>query len=501
MNKKDESIKVDQVIDIILRHRWLIFIPLCMALITGIYLTHTLPRTYMSEALILVRPQEVPVNYVQSIVTSGINARINTISQQILSRTNLEKIIKTLNLFKDEKYSSMLMEGKIINIRKNIHISLARMTVSKRQKSTGAFTISFKGENPSTVLRVTNELVSHFINENLKVREAQALGTSDFLEDELKNIRTQLEVVEETYKTYRKKYMGALPEQLETNLRVLDRLQEQLLAKQQLLADSKSRLFALTNSDAGIDDDPISKLKHLKQKLSELKVKYTNQHPDVQRLKKMIDNAEAAGNKSIDKEEKDKEEKKSKTDFYAARQSANIKKEIKKIKFDINKINKQIAIHQQHVENTPKREQELMSLQRDYQNIKDIYNSILKRKLEAEISVNMERKQKGEQFRIIDPPSLPVTPIAPDMRKLFMFTLAAGLGIGAALIFMLEFLDTSIRKIEDVESLLGVPLLCTISTIHQKNRAKKIWLHRILTVISTFITFLLLAYFAFLTIT
>ena len=496
MNKKDESIKIDQVIDIILRHRWLIFIPLCMALMAGIYLTHTLPRTYISEALILVRPQEVPVDYVQSIVTSGINARINTISQQILSRTNLEKIIESLNLFKDEKYSSMRMEDKIINIRKNIHISLARMTVSKRQKSTGAFTISFKGENPSTVLKVTNELVSHFINENLKVREAQALGTSDFLEDELKNIRTQLEGVEETYKTYRKKYMGALPEQLETNLRILDRLQDQLLAKQQLLADSKSRLFALTNSDAGTGDDPISKLKYLKQKLSELKVKYTDEHPDVQRLKKMINNTEAAGNKSTDKKKG-----KSKIDFYAAQRSANVKKEIKKIRLDINKINKQIAVYQQHVENTPKREQELMSLQRDYQNIKDIYNSILKRKLEAEISVNMERKQKGEQFRLVDPPRLPVTPIAPDMRKLFMFTIAAGLGVGAALIFMLEFLDTSIRKIEDVESFLGVPLLCTVSTIHQKNRAKKIWLYRVLTVISTFITLLLLAYFAFLTIT
>ncbi len=494
MVKKDASIKLADIIEIILKYRWLIIIPLCIAIVTGIYLVDVLPRVYQANVLILVQPQEVPSEYVKSIVSSNINSRLSAISKQLLSRTNLEQIIKDMNLFKNVKYQSMLMTDKTALLRRDIKISL-----SKTQRVTGAFTISFKGEDPFIVMKIANLLGDHFIDENLKTREAQAMGTTDFLDDELDNMRSQLELVEERHRLYRKKHMGSLPEQLEANLRFLDRLQEQLLIKQQLLSDTKKMLIDLKNRRTVLQsNDPMLDINNLKRRLAELKIKYTDNHPDIFRLKKMIKEVEAANQQKVTALDNNQIPETS-TNFTNTQEYADLTLEIEELSLDIAKIADKIKNYQQRVEDTPKKAQELMSLKRDYQDVKETYHSILKRKLEAEISVNMERKQKGEQFKIIDPAKLPETPVSPDMKKLFLFTIACGLGVGGAIIFLLEFLNTSFRKIEEIEQYLEVPLLCTIPTIHHKTEMRKITIHKILNIFGIIITLTLVAFFSFLT--
>ncbi len=171
---------------------------------------------------------------------------------------------------------------------------------------------------------------------------------------------------------------------------------------------------------------------------------------------------------------------------------------INRLETEIGELRSQISYYQNRVEATPKREQELASLQRDYENIQTAYNSLLERKLEADIAVNMERKQKGEQFQILDSAALPQRPVEPDMQKLFLMFLAAGLGIGGGIVFLLEYLDTSFRRPEDIES-LGVSMLATIPVITGR---KEIFLQRsnlILSAFSVFISFILLAGFTLLT--
>jgi len=146
-------------------------------------------------------------------------------------------------------------------------------------------------------------------------------------------------------------------------------------------------------------------------------------------------------------------------------QITNLKNEIGKIDSDISKIKDAIVIYEQRVEDTPKREQEMLSLKRDYGNIQDVFSSLLSRKLEAELSVNMEKKQKGEQFRILDHARLPEKPISPDVKKLLIFSLAAGLGCSGGLIFLLEVLDGSIRRDEYIEKRIGLPVLAVIPAL------------------------------------
>jgi capsular polysaccharide biosynthesis protein len=144
--------------------------------------------------------------------------------------------------------------------------------------------------------------------------------------------------------------------------------------------------------------------------------------------------------------------------------------EIGKLQQDIGKIENEMRSYQQRIERTPKREGELIALKRDYDNIQNTYRSLLNRKLEANIAVNLEKKKKGEQFRILDYAKLPEKPVSPDIRDIFLKSLLGGLGIGTAIIVLFQFLDPSIQRKENIVE-LGVPLLVTIPKIYN-DRAK-----------------------------
>jgi len=520
VQEREEAFKPSYYIELALKRRWLIIIPFCLAMIVGIGLVFMLPKTYEASTLILVRPQRVPEKYVSSIVSTDIESRINTISQQIMSRTNLEKVINQFNLFSDPGQENMFMEDKIANLRNRIKITV-ETSQNRRNQNADAFSISFTGEDPGLVMRVTNGLATFFIDENLKVREAQAVSTGDFLDDELEAMRERLVVVEKRLEDYRKTHMGALPEQLETNLRMLDRLQMQVNDKTGALHDENARIVALgsqieanrqilaeSNASSVTEEGDAVSLEQLRAQLASLKSSYTDSHPDVIRLKAKIADLEkkdqngglepsrkmtgrASRDPAVLMIQKSLDEQ--------IRQLSESRLAVKNLEAEISKINGQIKDYQQRVEQTPKHEQELLTLQRDYKNIQESYNSLLNRKLEAEIAVNMEKKQKGEQFSIIDPARLPEKPVSPNMRRLFLLVLAAGLGSGAGLVMLLDFFDTSLRKPEYFEADLGIPVLATVPRIFQPKEIRRRRLNWILTGVSIVVALGLFAGFATLT--
>jgi polysaccharide chain length determinant protein (PEP-CTERM system associated) len=512
MQERDEKFKFDHYINLIIKRRWLIIIPFCLAMIVGIYLALTLPRIYLTSTSILVRPQQVPKDYVQSIVSADIESRISSISQQILSRTNLEKIINQFNLFSGPEQQNMSIEDKISNLHGQIAIELQE--TEKRQEA-HAFSIFFWGPNPEEAMRVSNALATLFIDENLKKREAEAVETTEFLDDELRTMRTRLEEVETRLKDYRRRYMGELPEQLESNLRILDTLQRQLSEGENRLRDEKNRLDILDNEiearkeslTAGnaiqSDSGEAVTLLQLKNQLAALQSSYTERHPDIIRLKAKIADMEAKlssgelrmpgeSNTNLSQEQL----LTSKILGDQIRQQNQIKLEIQDLEEDILKLKYQIKIYQQRIERTPKREEELIALNRGYNNIQASYNSLLNRKLEAEIAVSMEKKQKGEQFSILDRAYMPQEPISPNIKRLFMLAMMAGLGIGGGLIFLLDYFNTSLKNPEDFELDLGVSVLATIPKVYQKKDFRLKRLNQLLTAFSLVVAACLLAGFA-----
>lgn len=468
MSENQLKITPEFILGLILRRRWIILLPLCLALVGGIYYAIVTPRIYQAKTLILVEGQSVPQSFVQSIVTEDTSERINTISQQILSRTNLEKIVDQFSLFSGPEFGNMFMEDKVTALRRNIAVNV----ITDQRRQTDAFEISYKGKNPEKVMRVVNGLTASFIDENLKVRESQAIGTSSFLESELETMRKRLEVVEENIKEYRKANMGELPEQLNTNLAILERMQNNMTDRQQSLREAKIRLAELKNQ-ASIRQSPMvviggaqqnpppggASLDDLIAELESLQSRYTDKHPDIIRLKKQI--AEMESRPPV-KPGSDKRPSGVRISAAVRTQIAEMQHEIQVTEIEIKNIEAQIASYQKRIENTPKREQELLGLKRDYQNIQASYESLLNRKLEADIAVNMERKQKGEQFRIVDPAKQPQRPIEPDMRRIFLIVVGVGLGMGGGLAFLLEFLDKSFKKPEEIEEYFQLPVLATL---------------------------------------
>jgi len=495
-----QQIKPEQILDILIRGKWLIIIPLCISLTLGLVKTLTSDKTYEASTSILVQAQRVPTNYVKSVVTSSTSQRISTISQQILSRSNLEKIITRFGLFK--KAENMYIEDKIAAMREKIKVKLERA----RRGSEAAFSISYSGNDPQRVMQIANTLASYFMDENLKVREAQAVGTSEFLDFELGKTRKRLEEREQRLAAYRAKHLGGLPDELESNLRTLDRLQQQMSEKSNLLREARNAVNMIEKQMAQAKEmasqnfgDPFGELdlegenglggSENAQKLAAVKnayenmlLRYKEKHPDVIKLKKTMEKLE----KAIAEEEKLSEEEgdgdlfapdSGMPDFAAVQQETQLnelKNEVGKLQSEIFKIEKKMKLYQQRVEDTPKRELELQSLKRDYSNIQDIFNSLLDRKLEAELSVNMEKKQKGEQFRILDHARVPEKPTSPNVKLLFLFSIILGLGTGCGILFVKEVINFSvIRRNHQIEEILGLNILSSIPPLENKSEKMK----------------------------
>jgi polysaccharide chain length determinant protein (PEP-CTERM system associated) len=496
-----EPFEIEKYKEIALRRRWWIIIPFLLSILIGIGVSIKLPKVYRASTLILVQPQKVPANYVREIVSVDIGDRLRTITQQVTSRTNLEKIINAFNLY-NEPGRHMFMEDKTQSLRRRIEVDVS----GGGRRGANAFEIFFTGKYPKQIAEVANALASYFITENLKLREDQAIGTSEFLTDELETIRRRLLEKEEELKRYRMRYMGGLPEQLDTNLRILTRIQQQIVANQENLRETENRKLLIQQqiseaaeirrariAQAEGEIAQFTSLDQLKVQLASLEARYTQRHPDVVSLKKKI----------ADLESKEKTEPKevqgmpvdrgvTQAEINLANQLREIELEIANLKTEAAQLHSQMKRYQIHVENTPKREQELMSLNRDYRNIQEAYNSLLSRKLEAEIAVNLERKQKGEQFRILDPANVPIRPFKPDIRRILLMTVGLGFALGCGLAYLRETMDTSFRRPEDVEEVLQIPIIASLPFTLNAKELRRIKRKEILTVVSVGLTFLLL---------
>jgi len=511
MQKKE--IKPEDIIEIILRRRWWIIIPFCLTIIVGIILAFTLPKYYQAETLILIQPPKVASNYIQPVVNTDIDSRLEAFSRQILSRSNLERIMKDFNMYTDPKFGLIFMEDKIADMRKRISVNLMRREAPTKWAlgNAYAFSISFRDKEPEKVMKITNALASYFIDENIRFRQTEAIGTSNFLDEELIPIREELVAKEKVIKEYREKYMGELPEQLGSNLNMLTRLQEQLKIKQTSLLDSQNKLAMLIDQinegallfgqgatvtgDGRIVSDfekPIS-LEQAKAMLSYLETRYTSKHPDIIRIKKIISDLEK--NKQNNKDTSDVSQY---IPPNAKMEVEQIKVNINTLTTDISNLKSQIREYEKRIENTPRREQELKSLERDYNNIRASYNVMLNKKLEAEVSVNMEKKQKGEKFQILDPARLPEKPVFPNMTILFLLTLVIGPNIGLGLLFLMEYLDTSFRSPKDIESNVGFPVLATIPVIFDQKYKRRQRMNQVFSVASIMLSFILLSALAML---
>ena len=506
MINTEKSLDIHDYTEILLRRIWYILIPFVVIMVGATLYAFLLPKMYRATTLILVTRQKVPEAFIRPTVTSRIEDRLQSINQEIMSRTRLEQVIAEFKLYSEEA-KSLSREEIVEMMRKNTRVEL--------KGKEGFFTISYIGKDPRVVTMVTNKLASLFIEENLKLREQQAQGTSAFLSIELNATRAKLEEQEGAITLFKKKYITELPEQREANLKILEQLQlqslkisdnvkaaqDRKLIIQKQLSDMKMQMASgspsenskeertATTIQPNLSQPPTprqklqsleAQLNHGRNLLNELKSKYTGKHPDIVRaekyvadLEEKVEEAKAYAYYDAKTNMKARETAISDSPLVASVQEMEsqlvaTELEMKRLKEEDSKIKARIAEVQARVENTPIREIAMSNLTRDYQNTKETYQSFLKKSQEAQQAENLERRQKGEQFKVVDPARIPEKPIQGVVLKILLVGLLAGLGSGLGIAFVREQMDRSFRDAEDLEAAMDFKVLANIPKIQKK---------------------------------
>ncbi len=492
---------VHDYIEMFLRRRWIVISSIIVSTGAAVYISLVLPAYYRSTTLILVEQQKIPEQYVTPADRTPIGQRLNTIKHQVTSRTNLERIIREFGLYGEDsiemrggvlsrllrsaglkKADRPTMEDMVERMRKDIEVKIIG---ADRRTGGDAFSISYTGRDPVLTMEVTNTLASMFIEKNLRIREQYAEGTSEFLASELEKAKEELERQEAALRRFKEEHMGALPEQLDANLRTLDRLQLELQSVNNSLKTTLDRKtfieeqLGIVGRSGASPLHPLEvELQRLKGELASLRSLYKDSYPDVIMTRSRIRDIERRL-----EEERDGEGEKASggsapgvavdpANMELYEELAATESQIETLRAREGKIKEQIRFYEKRVEDTPANEQRLAALERDYDISLDNYKTLLEKRLMARVAENLEKRQKGERFRVIDPANLPQRPFRPDRQGIVLMGLFFGLGLGAGLAFLLEFLNPAFRKPEDFQDVIPLPV---ISVIPELNKSRGKW--------------------------
>jgi polysaccharide biosynthesis transport protein len=510
--ENQESIDWERYIGIAKRRIWYFLVPFFTVWLAIWIVSWLMPAVYRSETLILVNQPSVPSTLVPSNIEENLQGRLDSITQLILSRTRLLHIIDQFDLYKNERarYSS---DELVTRMQKDIEIDLVR---SPDRAALSSFNISYSSHDRFLAQKVTSELTNLFINENLEVRVDQSQNTTKFLEDQLEQARQSLATQEEKVRKFNQEHLGELPTQLQSNLEILRGLQNQLQSEQtslsaaqernaylQSLIDQYHTMERTVKTSSGttvISDLPAidQQLDKLRSELADLSSRYTDEYPDVRKVKDQIAKTEqmkqqmltqlksaSTSAASTSNSANDTTTASSKDTGTAELQSqlkanqieiANRQKDMKVLQARITELQGQLNAE-------PIREQQLTELNRGYDQAKADYNDLFKKESDSARATDMERQEQGEHFSIQDPPNLPTKPSSPNRLKFFAVGIIAGVFLGLACAVGAEFLDSRVFTESEFKSLVPAEVMVEIppiSTSQEQNQLRRAAMFKIM---------------------
>ena len=490
------SFTAADVATIVAKRRWLLIIPFAIGLAAVPLLARFAPERYRSEALLLVIPQQVPKDYVMPTITLTIEERLPAITDQILSRSRLEQIIQQFDLYPAER-SRMVMEDVIAKMRLDITTSAAA-TAAARLKEVNSFRVGYVSDNAERARKVTERLASLYIEQNLKDRENQADSTSQFLTAQLEQAKVRLVEQEKKLEEYKTTHAGQLPSQLQGNLQAIqngslqlqsvnesiNRGQERRLLIERQIADLELVPSAPMTPSTPDNPAPMSTAQQLEMarlRRTAMLQRYTPSHPEVQSLERTIAElvAKLEGETPVGAMPAGKP---AATPAEAAQQKRrlDLQAELEVIDFQLTanraeaaRLNQLISSYQAKIDTVPTRESELVELTRDYSTMQAAYTNLLVKREEAALASNLERRQIGEQFKLLDSASMPEKPYN-QLQRLGILSSAAigGLLLGCLIAGLLEYLDSSLRSEDEAVRTLSVPVLALIPAMSSSTETR-----------------------------
>jgi polysaccharide chain length determinant protein (PEP-CTERM system associated) len=462
---------------ILKRRWWIIAIPAIIFPIVGYGITFFVQPEYLSQTLVLVEQQKVPESYVKAVVTEDLSGRLASMKEQILSRSRLQPIIERFNLFAN---SGLSMDDRIDRTRKNIGIAPIQSEIARTNGLPGFF-ISFKASDPRTAQLVCGEIQSLFVSENLSDRAASAAGTTDFLKGQLAEAKAKLDEQDEKLRKFQQTYVGKLPGAESSNINMLTTLNTQLDAATQAIArleQNKSYVESMAalqpNQASQVGEHGATpqgrqgELQQLQAQEADLTSRYTDDYPDVVSVRRKIrELREQIANAPAPAAPTPAASTPKPADSIAAlqlrTQLRSMDQEIAMKKRDQASIQSQLHLYQERVASSPEVEEEYKSITRDNQTAQTFYDELLNKIQTATMAANLEKRQQGEQFRVMDEPNLPESPSSPKRPVFIMGGLAAGLFLGLLIVGTLEYLDTAVRSERDIWAFTKLPTLGVIA--------------------------------------
>ncbi len=510
-------------------------IPFLALFIATCAIAFLLPSIYESISTILIEEQQIPEEFVRSTVTGFADERIQSLTQQILSRSKLWEIIEQFKLYPElqEKYTREEIIAKMRNDIKldTISAEIAGQGSKKRslatrqpgQAITIAFSVAYRGKSPDTVQKVAGTLASSYLEQNLKIREAQAKTTTQFLEAESRELRERIQTIGGKIATFKNEHEGIQPELQQFNMTQADRLDQEtkqidnqiraaedrriylegqlatvkpdspiISSSGERVMDPQTRLRALQVSLADLqskfsDDYPDirkvkremaelekmvgqqgggaslkrQKLTQLKAELAQKKGKYSDEHPDIRKLKNEISRLEQQPEKAEPVKPVTEAENPAYVTLTSQVESA--KNEVASLQRQRESLKERARMFNQRLEETPKLEQEYLALQRDYTNATAKYQEVMNKIMEARISEGMEEHQKGEKFTLIDPASFPEKPVSPKRLLILLTGFILSMGVSLGTVALVEQMDHSLNSANELASFTGQPVLGSIT--------------------------------------
>jgi len=490
----------DDILQSLIARRWWLLVPFAIGLALAPFLARFAPEQYRSETLILVVPQRVPDSYVKATVTETIEDRLPSISEQILSRSRLERIIADMALYAELR-KTQVMEDVVAEMRKDVAVTLAG-----QKDNADSFRVSFVSDKPDTARKVTERLASLYIEQNLKDRENQANSTSQFLETQLQDAKQRLVDHEKKLEAYRRQHSGELPTQLQGNLQSIQNASLQLQALNESKNRAIERRLLIERQIADTEALPVAEpptvtpqatatntrqaLELARARLVVLQQRFTDEHPEVVAAQRSVNDlmmkmegenplgsvdggaparplspAEAAQRKRV-------------MDLKA--ELLVVDKQLESVRGEETQLKSTIMRLQGQVDALPSRESELVELTRDYTTLQTAYSSLLLKREDSMMAANLERGQIGEQFRILDPASMPEKPFNQTQRLAVTFAGAGGgLLIGLIVAVFLELRDSSFRTEDEVMAALSLPVLALIPVMKSpREQRHMLWKRR-----------------------